>query len=158
MLLRCFVLLVVTVSIGALLGGCGKKEATLEQMQEPMSMEALSTLKMQEPTAAGTTAGAKGTEISASAVKQPVAAGAAQGLEPLPPSGPYKPSVADIQTALKNAGFYTGSVDGKIGPKTKAAIEEFQRANGLGVDGKVGPKTWSLLSRHVAAAPQQQGD
>lgn len=55
----------------------------------------------------------------------------------------------DIQRALKNAGFYAGSVDGKIGPKTKKSIEEFQKAKGLKADGKVGPKTWSELQQYL---------
>lgn len=60
----------------------------------------------------------------------------------------------DIQRALKNAGFYEGAIDGKIGPKTKAAIEAFQKAKGLVVDGKVGPKTWLELSKYLNQ-PQQ---
>jgi len=71
-------------------------------------------------------------------------------LEPLPPSGPYKPSATEIQTALKNAGFYSGAVDGKIGPMTKKAIEEFQKMKNLQVDGKVGPKTWEVLEQYLA--------
>lgn len=55
----------------------------------------------------------------------------------------------DIQTALKAAGFYTGNVDGKIGPKTKRAIVEFQKAMGLKADGKVGPKTWVELEKYL---------
>lgn len=54
-----------------------------------------------------------------------------------------------IQTALKNAGFDPGPVDGKIGPKTKKAIKDFQAANGLTSDGKVGPKTWAKLSKYL---------
>jgi N-acetylmuramoyl-L-alanine amidase len=50
---------------------------------------------------------------------------------------------------LKNAGFYTGMVDGKIGPRTKKAIEEFQKFKGLKVDGKVGPKTWAELEGYL---------
>jgi len=57
----------------------------------------------------------------------------------------------DIQAALKNAGYYTGAVDGKLGPKTKKAIEEFQAAKGLKVDGKVGPKTWAELEKNLVA-------
>ncbi len=72
-------------------------------------------------------------------------------LEPLPPSGPYSPTNQEIQTALANAGYYKGSIDGKVGPKTKKAIEEFQKANGLKADGKVGPKTWEALSQHLTA-------
>lgn len=55
----------------------------------------------------------------------------------------------DIQKALKNAGFYVGTVDGKIGPKTKKAVMDFQKANGLKVDGKVGPKTWAALEKYL---------
>ena len=76
----------------------------------------------------------------------------AKELMPLPPQGPYKPTGIEIQTALKNAGFYTGNVDGKLGPKSKKAIEAFQSANGLKADGKVGAKTWELLSKHLSAA------
>ena len=55
----------------------------------------------------------------------------------------------DIQTALKAANFYTGNIDGKIGPKTKRAIVEFQKAKGLKADGKVGPKTWRELEKYL---------
>jgi peptidoglycan hydrolase-like protein with peptidoglycan-binding domain len=55
----------------------------------------------------------------------------------------------DIQTALKAANFYTGNIDGKIGPKTKRAIVEFQKAKGLKADGKVGPKTWVELEKYL---------
>ncbi len=57
----------------------------------------------------------------------------------------------DIQTALKAANFYNGSIDGKIGPKTKKAIVEFQKAKGLKADGKVGPKTWTELEKCLYA-------
>ncbi len=55
----------------------------------------------------------------------------------------------EMQTALKAAGFYTGSIDGKVGPKTKRAIIEFQKAKGLKPDGKVGPKTWVELEKYL---------
>jgi len=54
-----------------------------------------------------------------------------------------------IQTALKNAGFYSGAIDGKIGKKTKEAIKEFQKANGLKADGIVGKQTWSKLQKNL---------
>ncbi|MFA5092458.1 MAG: peptidoglycan-binding protein [Candidatus Omnitrophota bacterium] len=55
----------------------------------------------------------------------------------------------DIQLALKNAGFYNGPIDGRIGRNTKKAIKEFQKAKELEVDGKVGPKTKSLLIQYL---------
>ncbi|MBF0504638.1 MAG: peptidoglycan-binding protein [Candidatus Omnitrophica bacterium] len=50
-----------------------------------------------------------------------------------------------VQTALKAAGVYTGPLDGKIGPGTKAAIIEFQKSHGLKADGVLGKKTWEEL-------------
>lgn len=58
------------------------------------------------------------------------------------------PSVTKIQTALCNAG-YTIEVDGKLGRQTRAAIKDFQKANGLTVDGKVGKKTWAQLEPYL---------
>lgn len=54
-----------------------------------------------------------------------------------------------IQITLKNAGFYSGAIDGKIGRKTKEAIKEFQKANGLKPDGIVGRQTWSKLQKYL---------
>ena len=54
-------------------------------------------------------------------------------------------SILDIQRALKRAGFDPGTLDGRLGKKTKSAIKDFQRNNGLKADGIVGEKTWSLL-------------
>ncbi|MCM8774100.1 MAG: peptidoglycan-binding protein [Candidatus Omnitrophica bacterium] len=60
-----------------------------------------------------------------------------------------KISVFQIQTALKNAGFSPGPIDGKLGPKTKKAIIEFQKREGLVPDGKVGRKTWEKLCKYL---------
>ena len=55
----------------------------------------------------------------------------------------------EIQKALKNAGFYNGNVDGKIGAQSKAAIQEFQRAHNLNPDGVIGKKTWAELQQYL---------
>lgn len=54
-----------------------------------------------------------------------------------------------IQTALKNAGYYQGVVDGKMGKKTRKAVRAFQKANNLPADGKVGKNTWVLLKDYL---------
>ncbi len=56
----------------------------------------------------------------------------------------------DIQTALKNAGFYSGTIDGKIGRETEKAIVEFQKTNSLKADGVVGAKTAALLLKYLS--------
>ena len=50
-----------------------------------------------------------------------------------------------VQQRLKNWGYYTGSVDGIYGSKTRSAVTKFQRVNGLKVDGIVGPETAAAI-------------
>ncbi|MCB1500830.1 MAG: peptidoglycan-binding protein, partial [Bauldia sp.] len=45
--------------------------------------------------------------------------------------------VMAVQTALNALGFPAGTADGKVGPKTRGAIEAFQGAAGLPVTGQV---------------------
>ena len=142
-------ILFVTLAAGLLLCGCGKKEQALEEMQQPMSPDDLNRLKTQATQVAANNT----TEQAAAAMPEAaIVTSSGDKLEPLPPSGPFKPSTKEIQTALKNAGFYSGEVDGKLGPKSKQAVADFQKANGLTADGKVGPKTWALLGKHLAPA------
>jgi len=39
--------------------------------------------------------------------------------------------IANVQTALQEQGLYQGEVDGLLGPQTRAAIADYQSANGL---------------------------
>ena len=60
-----------------------------------------------------------------------------------------RPNSKQIQMALKNAGFDPGSLDGRMGGKTREAIKAFQKANDLVADGKVGKETWELLRKYL---------
>ena len=53
--------------------------------------------------------------------------------------------VKTMQTKLKRWGYYTGSVDGIFGAKTRAAVVLFQKKNKLTPDGIVGAKTLKAL-------------
>ena len=53
--------------------------------------------------------------------------------------------VRQIQTRLKNWGYYTGSVDGIYGTKTRSAVISFQRKNRLTADGIAGPATLAAM-------------
>jgi hypothetical protein len=50
-----------------------------------------------------------------------------------------------IQARLRGLGFYFGEVEGEIGPKTRAALRRFQKANDLGVTGEADDATISAL-------------
>ena len=54
-------------------------------------------------------------------------------------------TVREIQTRLKNWGYYSGAVDGIYGSQTEKAVRYFQSTNGLSVDGQVGDKTLAAL-------------
>lgn len=59
--------------------------------------------------------------------------------------GDEGPPVRDVQERLGRLRRYDGSVDGRMGPETEAAVRAFQRERGLEADGLVGPETWRTL-------------
>ena len=59
--------------------------------------------------------------------------------------------IKTVQTKLKNWGYYTGSVDGIYGPKTRAAVIKFQQKNNLVADGIVGSKTAAALGMSLTS-------
>lgn len=54
-------------------------------------------------------------------------------------------NVSDLQSGLNQNGARL-AVDGIFGPRTHAAVKDYQRANGLQVDGVVGPETRGALN------------
>jgi peptidoglycan hydrolase-like protein with peptidoglycan-binding domain len=65
--------------------------------------------------------------------------------------------VAGIQRNLATLGLYKGRVDGIDGPRTKAAVKAFQKAQGLVADGKYGKMTDEAMDRALAARRRAQG-
>jgi len=59
--------------------------------------------------------------------------------------GSTGPTVSEIQTRLKNWGYYSGAVDGVYGSQTEKAVRWFQQKNGLQADGQVGNLTLAAL-------------
>lgn len=69
-------------------------------------------------------------------------------------------TVKQIQTKLKEWGYYDGAVDGVYGSGTEKAVRYFQQKNGLTADGKVGQKTMDALGiiAEQAASANSGGD
>lgn len=149
-----FYSLVVVILTISLLGGCEQKKeqqppletinTVLEETEPPIAVEG--TLKSSAgPTEPSTIDKEIGQTISATVTDSSSAH--------LSPAIYEKPTAEQIQQALKNAGLYQGEIDGKIGPKSKKAIGDFQEQHGLTVDGKVGPKTWEKLAPYLGQTP-----
>ena len=59
--------------------------------------------------------------------------------------GSGNPMVRKAQQALSNLGLYTGAVDGVNGPRTEAAISDFQSQMGLEANGKLDVATMKAI-------------
>jgi len=53
--------------------------------------------------------------------------------------------VREVQRVLQQKGYYSGPIDGIVGPKTRSGVREFQRDEELPVTGKVDAKTAERL-------------
>jgi hypothetical protein len=64
-------------------------------------------------------------------------------------------AVAQLQRTLNRLGPGAAllSEDGEFGPRTRQAVEAFQRVHGLEIDGRVGPATADALDRAQRALP-----
>ena len=60
--------------------------------------------------------------------------------------------VRQVQTKLKNWGYYSGSVDGIYGSQTVSAVKFFQRRNGLTQDGIVGTRTAAAMGIRLTSS------
>jgi peptidoglycan hydrolase-like protein with peptidoglycan-binding domain len=70
----------------------------------------------------------------------------------LPPAArPATAVIADIQRELARRGYYDGTVDGRYGPKTDAAIRDFEQAVGL----KPSAEPGEALLRSILRAPKK---
>lgn len=66
--------------------------------------------------------------------------------------------VTNIQTRLKNWGYYSWSVDGIYGWRTANAVKEFQRKNGLTADGIAGPATLAKIGLPTGQSTSSSND
>jgi hypothetical protein len=57
-------------------------------------------------------------------------------------------TVREIQAELQRRGYNVGPVDGRLGPRTKTAIREYEQRNGLPVDGSPSPSLRNHMRSH----------
>ena len=134
------------------LGGCaagpyGKNFARL-QSQVGMLDERVAQLERASGVSGGPLSAASSSETPVAEESTPAQAERGPAGKEAPAANTassLKPSTREVQQALKNAGFYQGSLDGKMGPSTRDAVKEFQRVHGLSDDGVVGKRTWAKL-------------
>ena len=65
-------------------------------------------------------------------------------------------NVSELQSAL-NAKGASLAVDGKFGPRTLAAVKDFQASSGIAVDGVVGPETRGAMNGGSGSIPGGTG-
>lgn len=71
--------------------------------------------------------------------------------------GSKGPEVTELQKKLVQLGYQVGTVDGKFGSKTEAAIRKFQKEHGLRVDGLAGTQTIKELKRLTGQSTNAAG-
>lgn len=89
-------------------------------------------------------------------VASPPAAAAAVIAAPVKVEIPFNAEVKEAQEHLAKLGTSIGKIDGKLGPKTQAAIKDFQQKNGLAADGQATKDTLTKMSDAVAAMPKAE--
>ena len=67
-------------------------------------------------------------------------------------SGSVGDAVKNLQSRLRNLGYYSAEIDGQFGAGTREAVAAFQRQNGLDAYGIVGDETRDLLFSPEAKA------
>ena len=60
--------------------------------------------------------------------------------------------VSQLQTDLKQLGYYYAEITGNFGSKTEAAVKAFQKAKGLTADGVAGTRTLDAIAAAVSGA------
>ncbi len=78
-------------------------------------------------------------------------------VEALSKYGSRGSEVKQIQTKLKNWGYYSGNVDGIYGSGTLSAVKKFQKKNGLKVDGIAGTKTLQAMGIYNSSSSSNSG-
>jgi peptidoglycan hydrolase-like protein with peptidoglycan-binding domain len=99
---------------------------------------------------------AKAAPSKTDALKAEVAKAEAEKAEQTAAPRPRNEVIADIQRELSRRGFYDGAPDGAFGPKTNAAMRDFEQASGLRPGAEPNEVFLRAVSRSQAKAGQQR--
>jgi peptidoglycan hydrolase-like protein with peptidoglycan-binding domain len=67
---------------------------------------------------------------------------------------PTSEIIADIQRELMRRGYYEGVVDGRYGPRTDAAVRDFEQANGLKASAEPNEALLAAIKRSTSKPPK----
>ncbi len=65
-----------------------------------------------------------------------------------PRAAPEPRFVRDAQQALRDLGYVPGPIDGRVGPRTRTALQRYQHAEGLPATGRLDAETMVRLDIH----------
>jgi peptidoglycan hydrolase-like protein with peptidoglycan-binding domain len=111
-------------------------QAALERFQQRNGLQVTGSLNQ----ATAATLGLQPGELLTAGSGPAVGAGADAAAGPL-----SRAAVRNLQSRLRNLGFYRGPVDGLWGPGTQTSIERFQQGRGLQATGQLNPATAQAL-------------
>lgn len=83
--------------------------------------------------------------------------GAAGKSDTMKPGTMKSEQVKAVQQALKDKGLDPGEIDGKMGPKTQAALREYQQKEGLKATGRLDSETAAKLGVQAKADTSSSG-
>src|SRR5215211_757054 len=129
----------------------GQQPGPIDGLYGPLTEAAVKRFQSSARLAVDGIAGPQTHRVLQAEWPQPVGRGAGYGL--LGGSD----QVRAVQRHLRTADQRPGAIDGVFGPRTEAAVIQFQGTHGLTADGVVGPHTWRALSRaRTSPAPRQE--
>ena len=123
---------------------CKQKDLELQGLKNHVSLLETQIQTKDEEIKGLQEAVAKSNEQQAAVISAPVAKETA-GSE----MKSHRLTVKETQTALKNAGYDPGKIDGHIGKQTRDALKAFQKAHNLVANGKANKKTRDALSAYL---------
>jgi peptidoglycan hydrolase-like protein with peptidoglycan-binding domain len=134
--------------VGALVGGgAGAAAGVYREQADDLVDQSAETIDEAVP---ATGIGSGGAEASQRGEQT---RSAARSGRPAEAAGPplTNADVRDAQQALADLGLYTGRIDGLYGPRTIAAVQEFQRQQGMQSDGTLDADTMANLRQSAQA-------